>query len=306
MTAGRGEPEVDPTPVPDSLDRVSTASEPPPTGWQPPPRGTSALVVENDPTAGIRRLGDWLTGAGLDLVSCRPHAGEPLPATLDGYAAVVVLGGEQSAGAGSASAGTGAPWFGDLESLLRTAVRHRIPTLGVCLGAHLLATATGGVVGRSPSGPEFGARLVARRDAAADDQLFAAVPFAPDVIQWHRDEIVELPARAVPLAASTRYPYQAFRLGPAAWGVQFHIECDLETVAGWAMVSVRELVELGLDAVALLEKVERILPDIEAVWHPVAERFAAVALGAGPQPVGQPSLPIVNGVNEPTRGQNHQ
>ena len=56
----------------------------------------------------------------------------------------------------------------------------------------------------------------------------------PDVIQWHHDEITELPAGAVLLAASTRYPHQAFRLGDRAWGLQFHIECDPAMIADWA------------------------------------------------------------------------
>src|SRR2546430_475524 len=55
------------------------------------------LVIENDPTDDIRRLGDWLTAAGLALETCRPHRGDPLPETLDGYAALVVMGGAQSA-----------------------------------------------------------------------------------------------------------------------------------------------------------------------------------------------------------------
>ncbi|MDQ1652632.1 MAG: hypothetical protein QOI35_1832, partial [Cryptosporangiaceae bacterium] len=34
------------------------------------------LVVENDPTDDVRRLGDWLTAAGAELVIVRPHAGD--------------------------------------------------------------------------------------------------------------------------------------------------------------------------------------------------------------------------------------
>ena len=79
----------------------------------------------------------------------------------------------------------GAPWFPALESLLRKAVRNKVPTLGVCLGGQLLATAMGGTVERSASGPEIGAKLVARRDAAEYDTLWRYVPFVPDVLQWH-------------------------------------------------------------------------------------------------------------------------
>lgn len=229
---------------------------------------SAALVVENDPTDDVRRLGEWLTEAGLRLDVVRAHAGEPVPASLDGYAAIVVMGGEQSAYEPRPD------WFEDVEALLRKAVRHGVPALGVCLGAQLLATAHGGTVERSPSGPEIGPALVGRRDAAADDPLFRYVPLAPDVHQWHYDEITELPAGAVLLAASTRYPHQAFRLGERAWGLQFHIECDTAMITDWVAASPQ--LE---DPEGLIAAFDAIMVDVEEVWQPFAARFAALALG---------------------------
>jgi GMP synthase-like glutamine amidotransferase len=254
-------------------------------------RGRRALVVENDPTNDIRRLGDWLTGAGLELVVARPHAGELLPATLDDFAALVVLGGEQHA----YPAWDGAPqpeWFEPLESLLRQAVQRRVPTLAICLGGQLLAAAHGGKVAPAAAGSEIGARLVARRDIAARDALFAAVPFAPDVVQWHHDEITVLPAGAVLLAASTHYAHQAFRLGPAAWGTQFHIECDTAMFADWAAVDRAALEAAGIDVEQLVAGVDRVMPDVEEVWRPFAERFAALAQGRLAMPIGT-ELPLL-------------
>ncbi|SDZ05084.1 GMP synthase-Glutamine amidotransferase [Micromonospora pattaloongensis] len=237
----------------------------------------TALVIENDPTDDVRRLGEWLTEAGLRLEVRRPHAGDALPETLDGYVALVVLGGEQSAY--PAPDGTpGAPWFPALEGLLRKAVRHRVATLAVCLGAQLLATAHAGTVERSPSGPEIGPGLVGKRDAADTDPLFKYVPLMPDVLQWHLDEITELPRNAVLLAASTRYPHQAFRVGDRAWGLQFHIECDAAMIADWAADSAA-LTELGYDAAAVVAACDAVLPDVEDVWQPFVARFAALALG---------------------------
>jgi GMP synthase-like glutamine amidotransferase len=247
-------------------------------------RGNRALVVENDPTDDARRLGDWLAGAGLELAVVRPHAGDELPADLDGYAALVVLGGEQDAFP-DAEGRPGAPWFPALEGLLRKATRHKVPTLAICLGGQLLATAHGGTVERSPTGPEIGAKLVARRDVADRDPIFAGVPFAPDVIQWHVDEITELPMGAVLLAASTHYPVQAYRIGPVAWGVQFHIECDTAMFAEWAIDGVATLADLGIDGVELVAAVDAVMDDVAEVWRPFAERFAAVALGT--LPVGE-------------------
>ncbi|GAA4599473.1 GMP synthase-like glutamine amidotransferase [Actinoplanes octamycinicus] len=242
---------------------------------------STALVIQNDPTDDLRRLGDWLTEAGLELTVLRPYAGDELPEALDGYLALIVLGGDQSAYPDLAGA-PGAPWFPALEGLLRKAVRHRVPTLGVCLGGQLLAAAHGGLVERSPSGPEIGPGLVGKRDAADTDPLFKWVPLLPDVIQWHRDEITELPLSATLLAASSRYPHQAFRIGDRAWGLQFHIECDAAMMADWTRLGADDLAELGYDAEAVVLAVAEILPDVEEVWQPFAARFAALALGTLP------------------------
>ena len=242
---------------------------------------STALVVENDPSDPPARLAEWLTEADLPLTVVRPHAGDELPETLDEYLALVVLGGDQDAY--PAADGTpGAPWFPRLEGLLRKAVRGRVPTLGVCLGAQLLATAHGGLVERSTSGPEIGPGLVGRRDAADTDPLFKYVPLLPDVIQWHRDEITELPLNAVLLAASIRYPYQAFLIGDRAWGVQFHLECDLEMIERWTASDAATLAELGYDPEAVVAATAVALADVEEVWQPFAARFAALALGTLP------------------------
>jgi len=241
----------------------------------------TALVIENDPSDDLRRLGEWLTEAELELTVLRPHAGDPLPDTLDGYLALIVLGGDQSAYAGE-DGQPGAPWFPALEGLLRKAVRAHLPTLGVCLGAQLLASAHGGLAERSTSGPEIGPGLVARRDAADNDPLFKYVPLIPDVVQWHSDEITELPIGAVLLAASSRYPHQAFRLGDRAWGLQFHIECDVDMIAAWADSDAAVIDELGYDADVVVAATADILADVEEVWQPFAARFAALALGTLP------------------------
>ncbi len=254
----------------------------------------SCLVVENDPTSPPGHLAEWLSDAGLSLEVVRPHAGEALPGELTGRAAFVVLGGEQHAYPGPDGA-PGAPWFPALESLLRKAVRERVPTLGVCLGAQLLATAHNGTVEPAQAGPELGAALVAKRDAAESDPLFGPVPMLPDVVHWHLDEITEPPLGAVVLAASTDYPVQALRVGTAAWGVQFHIEVEYRTFASWVEDSRPWLAELGRDGDELLANVAALQDDLFEVWHPFATRFAAVARGEIELPrAGQPGrhLPL--------------
>jgi GMP synthase-like glutamine amidotransferase len=253
------------------------------------------LVVENDPTAGLGHFAEWLTDGGLALEVVRPHAGDALPEDLAGYGALVVLGGHQAA----YPAPDGTPssaWFPALEALLRHAVRERVPTLGICLGAQLLAQAHNGTVAPAVAGPQIGPALVAKRDAAESDPLFGPLPMLPDVVHWHGDEIAELPLGAVLLATATACPVQAFRLGTAAWGVQFHPEADVPTFAAWAAADDPLIDQAGVDRERVVEQVARLEDDLFEVWHPFAIRFAALATGSlAPPPSVQPGrgLPLL-------------
>ena len=68
-------------------------------------------------------------------------------------------------------------------------------------------------------------------DEAADDPIFGALPREFDVFNLH-GYAFETPPNGVELARS-RVCAQAFRVGDAAWGVQFHPEVRLEQVEQW-------------------------------------------------------------------------
>jgi GMP synthase (glutamine-hydrolysing) len=235
----------------------------------------TALVIQHSAAEPPGRLAEWLLEAGVLSQTAAPHAGPPLPADLDGYAALVVLG-----GAMSANDDAGVPWLGPTKDLLRAAVAGGIPTLAICLGAQLLAVALGGRVARGES-PEIGPALVAKRDIAATDVLFGPVPFTPDVVQWHYDGITDLPPGAVLLASSPRYPVQAFRTGAAAWGLQFHIETTPEMVKSWAAADADRLAEHGIDADRVLARLEEAHADVAEVWQPFTRRFAELVRRTG-------------------------
>lgn len=217
-------------------------------------------------------MGEWFTAAGLLPVLCRVDLGETLPADLADYAGLLVLGGPQAAYDDPEVS----PELPLVTALLRVAVRDRIPTLGICLGGQLLAAAVGGTVRAAPDGPELGGHLVAKKDVAAQDAVFDRVPFTPDVIQWHYDEIAELPAAAVLLASSPQYPHQAFRVGDCAWGLQFHIETTPAMVRVWAAQDGGRAADWGIDVERALASAVAAHDQIEAVWRPAMTRFATV------------------------------
>ncbi|MEV0677795.1 type 1 glutamine amidotransferase [Actinosynnema sp. NPDC050436] len=236
---------------------------------------TRLLVLQLDDNDPIARLGDWLTGAGAVLDVVRAH-GQPVPDQLADHRGLVVLG-----GAMGALDDVDHPWLADVRRLLSHAVATRVPTLAVCLGAQLLAAATGGQVRRGPHGPEVGMALVAKRDVAGRDPLFADLPWTPDVLQFHQDDIALLPPTAELLASSPKYPNQAFRVGDRAYGVQFHVETTPEMVARWAQ-GAPEMVASVPPARLDPERLVRGHEDIREAWQPFAERFVRLAEGGFP------------------------
>ena len=240
------------------------------------------LVVvpsETDPPA---RLGAWLAQAGLELDERHLGAGDDLPATLDGFDGLLVLGGPQSAMDDEATS----PELVGVRRLLAQAIDADVPTLAVCLGAQLLAEVGGGRVRKGVDGPEVGATLVAKRDAADADPLFGPLPMTPDVIQFHHDEIAELPRGATLLASNPAYRHQAFRVGRRVYGVQFHIETTPEIVEEWATRDVVGVAASPFDRGTICARAAAVHPDLEEVWAPFAGRFAdllrtAARSGAG-------------------------
>jgi len=181
-------------------------------------RPRRAVIVQHEAPEEPYAVGVALRAAGFELDVCHPYAGDAIPDDPIAYDALVVLGGPMAAYSDDKFA-----WRDAELQLVHDAVDAGVSTLGVCLGAQLIAHACGG---RAYPGPslEIGS-LPIRLDAAGTDSLFDGLATEWRVLQWHGDTF-DLPPGAVLLASSERYLHQAFRLGGATWGVQFHIEVD--------------------------------------------------------------------------------
>ncbi|MFE4213625.1 methyltransferase domain-containing protein [Streptomyces sp. NPDC056844] len=178
------------------------------------------LVVQHTPHEGPYALRTALEAAGLPVRVCRTWAGDPVPSSTAGLAALVVTG-DSAAAYGDAS--SSALPSAEL-ALLRAALEAEVPVLGVGLGARLLAVAGGGTA-RPGEAPRTGWGEVRTAPGAPADPLFAGLPGRLRVLHRHGDT-VDSPAGATPLARCDRDQVQAFRIGATAWGLRFHLEED--------------------------------------------------------------------------------
>jgi GMP synthase (glutamine-hydrolysing) len=233
------------------------------------------LVVQPEVEDPAHLFGEWLEEAGCTLDVRHPYAGDTLP-TLDGYAGLLVMGGAMSANDDEVLA-----WIGPVKELVRDAVSERVPTLGICLGHQLMASALGGRVTPNPRGQQVGLLEVGWTAAAAADPLFGGLATPRRGVQWNYDLVVELPPGATVLAETEPGELQVVRYAERAWGVQLHPEVDAAIVATWVTDSERgELADRGLDADALVEEIEAARAELDHAWAPLAAGFADIALGA--------------------------
>ena len=105
-----------------------------------------------------------------------------------------------------------------------------MPMYGVCFGHQHLVRTFGGRVEHSPAGWELGTGGVTLTEEGRRDPLFADVPAAFPAQQNHGEIVAELPPGARMLAHTPHTACQAFVLGDAIWGIQFHPEFTPEVV----------------------------------------------------------------------------
>lgn len=183
-------------------------------------------IIQNDPEVPPGLVGNELDQLGTVWTLVRPDLGEPLP-ELSATVGVICLGGAMGANDDQKH-----PFLTDLKAFIREVVEQMVPYLGICLGGQLLASAMGADVTSNVFG-EKGTLSVSLTDAGADDRLFSGVNKEFVSFQWHDDSFA-IPERGVSLAFSEVCPNQAFRVGPRAWGLQFHPEVDERIVREWS------------------------------------------------------------------------
>ena len=182
-------------------------------------------IVENTSITHHGQVGVALHEAAAVIDLWKPWSGQALPAAPEADA-LIVFGGEQAATDDHTH-----PYLPDLARLMAAYTQADKPVLGICLGSQLLARAYG-AENHLGTAPEFGWVDVTLTDEGRADPVLSQVPQTFPIFQWHTDTFT-LPEGAVHLAHSPTARHQAFRLGRATYGTQFHFEASRAVVADW-------------------------------------------------------------------------
>lgn len=185
---------------------------------------SDALVIELDPTYGPGGIAPALERAGLTMHVVRPHRGDQVPGDLLRMEGLVVLGGALHAHDDSR-----VPHLRDVRALLRTARGRHLPTLGIGLGAQLLALALEGRTGPSrvrDAGKLLRLTPLTLTEAGRRDPLLSAMAEHPVGLDIAGDGVRALPPDSALLATDAGGGVQAFRTENVLWGLQFHPEAD--------------------------------------------------------------------------------
>jgi GMP synthase (glutamine-hydrolysing) len=197
------------------------------------------------------------------------------PRTPERYDAVFVFGGSMHPDQDEQF-----PWLEREVEFLRRALDTGTPTLGVCLGAQMLARAAGGSVARANSS-EVGWFEIELTPIGRKDPVLGALPAHTTGFQWHHYTF-QLADGATELARSAACT-QAFRLDGSI-GIQFHAEVTQEMIETW-------LTE-DPDDVPDPEAMRRDTSAHIAAWNEIGRRLCRAFLEGADRPeITQPAAP---------------
>ena len=199
-------------------------------------------------------LGDFdlwtLNSMGLgidDVIITDAEHGDPLP--FPGACTGVVITGSHS------MVTEHLQWSEDLLKWIPEIIDRKVPFMGICYGHQLLAQAMGGEVGYHLKGKEIGTVKINLLPESEDDPLFGSMTSGFYAHVTHSQSIITPPDCAVTLACNDFEQHHAIRIGPCAWGLQFHPEYSTDIMKSYILNQADELEKAGHDTAELVKGV---------------------------------------------------
>ena len=234
----------------------------------------NVLSIVHGSDARAELFSDVVAGDGHTLEEWSLAWGTPPPRPIETYGAVLVFGGAMHADQDEHH-----PWLRDEDDFLRHLLGLRVPTLGVCLGAQLLAKASDARRPSRATSPRSAGTTSSSPTRRPTTRSSRELPERFPAFQWHY-YTYGVPAAAVELARS-RVCTQAFRLGESVWGVQFHPEVTAEQVASWLA---SDGADEGVDIGAVAAETEQRIAGWNELGSRLCRAFLAAAERAAPVP----------------------
>ncbi len=187
----------------------------------------TVLVLQHVPNEGAGTMLQFLNAKKIPVRMIGLYKGDGLPQDLTSVHSVLIMGGPMNV-----DEETKYPFLKEEDLFIKKLIQKKIPCLGVCLGAQLIAKALGSKVYKAKQ-PEVGWADIELLPHSKIDPLFSVIP-SPRlrVLQWHEDTF-DIPTGAVHLASSAMVPNQAYRYGETVYGFQFHVEVDEAMLKDW-------------------------------------------------------------------------
>ena len=154
---------------------------------------------------------------------------------------LIILGGPISVNDGAMF-----PFIEAEINLLKQRIAADKPTLGICLGAQLIASALGADV-FSGNEKEIGWYPLEITEAGKQTSLRYLGAEHCSMLHWH-GETFDLPEEAVLLASSEKFSNQAFSVGEKTLALQFHPEVTQRSMEKWFIGHIGEIMQTeGVD-----------------------------------------------------------
>ncbi len=172
---------------------------------------------------------------------------------------VIVLGGPISANDTKRF-----PFLADERALIEHRLRRALPTLGICLGAQLMAQVLGAKV-YPMAHKEIGFSALRLTEAGKTHALSAVTT---PVLHWH-GEMFDLPSGALRLASTDLCREQAFAFEMHSLALQFHLEVRARELERWLVGHIVELEAAGADLETLRSQAKQWSDALEKEAHRV-------------------------------------
>ncbi|HYM33827.1 MAG TPA: glutamine amidotransferase [Steroidobacteraceae bacterium] len=151
------------------------------------------------------------------------------------------------------------PFIEDELKLIKQRLDKKLPTLGICLGAQMMAAAMGARA-YSSGLKEICWGGVTLTKAGMDSCLRHLQGPKGTVLHWHGDTF-DLPQGATLLASTDLVKHQAFSIGQHALALQFHLEVDPRKFETWLIGHTCELAGAKIKPNDLRVATKKLPPD---------------------------------------------